>query len=150
MKAFFHTKHEFSNTHTKFHALYFATRGKVPQTTTPLLFKGYFLLLIFFLSCSGCKYLSWFWLCKGKSFFLNNSLLKNVFSKNRTTTRTLLDETPTVTLIPTLRPTSTLALLRQRLYRTSEASLKLSHVYYNLTCSTQTDTHFKTTTYNYC
>ena len=39
----------------------------------------------------------------------------------------------TVTLFPTLRPTSTLALLRQRLYRTSEAPLKLSHVYYNLT-----------------
>ena len=32
----------------------------------------------------------------------------------------MLGETPTVTLIPTLRPTSTLALLRQRLYRTSE------------------------------
>ena len=31
----------------------------------------------------------------------------------------------------TLRPT--LALLRQRLYRTSEAPLKLLHVYYNLT-----------------
>ena len=49
------------------------------------------------------------------------------------TTRTLLDGTLTVALIPTLRPTSTLALLRQRLYRTSEAPLKLSHVYYNLT-----------------
>ena len=36
-----------------------------------------------------------------------------------------------LTLIPTLRPT--LALLRQRLYRTSEAPLKLLHVYYNLT-----------------
>ena len=43
------------------------------------------------------------------------------------------DETLTVTLIPTLRPTTTLALLRQRLYRTSKAPLKLSHVYYNLT-----------------
>ena len=43
----------------------------------------------------------------------------------------MLDGTLTVTLIPTLRPT--LALLRQRLYRTSEASLKLLHVYYNLT-----------------
>ena len=32
----------------------------------------------------------------------------------------------TVTLIPTLRPASTLARLRQRLYRTSEAPLKLS------------------------
>ena len=31
------------------------------------------------------------------------------------------------------RTTSTLALLQQRLYRTSEAPLKLSHVYYNLT-----------------
>ena len=49
------------------------------------------------------------------------------------TTRTLLDGTLTVTLIPTLRPTSTLALLRRRLYRTSEAPLKLLHVYYNLT-----------------
>ena len=40
--------------------------------------------------------------------------------------RTLLDGTLTVTLNPTLRPTSTLALLRQpRLYRTSEAPLKL-------------------------
>ena len=42
-----------------------------------------------------------------------------------------LDGTLTVTLIRTLRPT--LALLRQRLYRTSEAPLKLLHVYYNLT-----------------
>ena len=40
---------------------------------------------------------------------------------------TLLDGTLTVTLIPTLTPT--LALLRQRLYRTSEAPLKLLHVY---------------------
>ena len=47
------------------------------------------------------------------------------------TTRTFLDGTLTVTLIPTLRPT--LALLPQRLYRTSEAPLKLLHVYYNLT-----------------
>ena len=39
----------------------------------------------------------------------------------------------TGTLIPTIRPTSTQALLRQRLYRTSEAPLKLSHVCYNLT-----------------
>ena len=40
--------------------------------------------------------------------------------------RTLLDGTLTVTLNPTLRPTSTLVLLRQpRLYRTSEAPLKL-------------------------
>ena len=48
--------------------------------------------------------------------------LNNVFSKNNYKT-----------LIPTLRPTSTLAMLRQRLYRTSEPPLKLSHVYYNLT-----------------
>ena len=47
------------------------------------------------------------------------------------TTRIFLDGTLTVTLIPTLRPT--LALLPQRLYRTSEAPLKLLHVYYNLT-----------------
>ena len=46
------------------------------------------------------------------------------------TTRTLLDRTLTVTLIPTLRPT--LALLRQRLYSISETPLKLLHVYYNL------------------
>ena len=45
----------------------------------------------------------------------------------------------------TLRPTSTLALLRQRLYRTSEASLKLSHVYYNLTCNIRV-AHKTTTT----
>ena len=48
------------------------------------------------------------------------------------TTRTLLEGTLTVTLltvtlIPTLRPT--LALLRQRLYRTSEAPLKLLTAY---------------------
>ena len=49
------------------------------------------------------------------------------------TTRTSLDGTLTVTLIPTLRPMSTLTLLRRRLYRISEAPLKLSHVYYNLT-----------------
>ena len=47
------------------------------------------------------------------------------------TTRTLLDGTLTLTLIPTFRPT--LALLRQRLYRTSEAPRRLLHVYYNLT-----------------
>ena len=57
--------------------------------------------------------------------YLNNVLVRTI------TTRTLLDGTLTVTLIPTLRPT--LALLRQRLYRTSEAPLKLLHVYYNLT-----------------
>ena len=55
-----------------------------------------------------------------------------VFVKT-TTTQTLSDETLTVTLIPTPRPTSTSPLLRQRLYRTSEAPVKLSHVYYNLT-----------------
>ena len=55
-----------------------------------------------------------------------------VFLPWTTTTRTLLDWTLTVTLIPTLRPTSTLALFRQRPYRTSEAPLKLSHVYYKL------------------
>ena len=65
-----------------------------------------------------------------------NTLLFVVFGRKnfvvRTiTTRTLLDGTLTVTLIPTLRPT--LALLRQRLYRTSEAPLKLLHVYYDLT-----------------
>ena len=43
----------------------------------------------------------------------------------------MLDGTLKVTLIPTL--TQTLALLRQRLYLTSEAPLKLLHVYYNLT-----------------
>ena len=47
------------------------------------------------------------------------------------TTRTFLDGTLTVTLILTLR--QTLALLRQRLHRKSEAPLKLLHVYYNLT-----------------
>ena len=59
------------------------------------------------------------------------AFLYNVFGENNYNTdfvrRTLI-----VTLIPTLRPTSTLALLRQRLYRTSEALLKLSHVYYNI------------------
>ena len=46
--------------------------------------------------------------------------------------RTLEDETLTVTLTPKLRPISTLALLRQRLYRTLEAALKLLHVFYTL------------------
>ena len=57
--------------------------------------------------------------------------LNNVFSKNnyntdfvRRNTHSDIDSNP--------RPTSTVALLRQRLYRTSEAPLKLSHVYYNL------------------
>ena len=63
-----------------------------------------------------------------------NDYLNNGFTKT-TTARTLSDETLTVTLIPTLRPTSTLALLRQRLYRTSpaEAPVKVSHVYYIIT-----------------
>ena len=63
-----------------------------------------------------------------------NILINNTpiaFLVRTITTRTLLDGTPTVTL--TLRRSSTLALLRQRLYRTSEAPLKLLHVYYNLT-----------------
>ena len=79
---------------------------------------------------------------KGKTDYLNNGFTKT------TTARTLLDETLTVTLIPTLRPTSTLALLRQRLYRTSEAPLKASHLYYIITlqhtCCTQTYNHFTT------
>ena len=54
------------------------------------------------------------------------------FLVTTTTTRTLKDETLTVTLNPKLKPTSTLALLRWRLYRTSEAPLKLLHVYYTL------------------
>ena len=46
-----------------------------------------------------------------------------------TTTRTLLDRTLTVTLIPTLRPTSTLALLRWQLYRTLEVvSETITHI----------------------
>ena len=57
--------------------------------------------------------------------------LNNVFNKNNYNTDFVIDGTLTVTLIPTLRPT--LALLRQRLHRTSEAPLKLLHVYYNLT-----------------
>ena len=57
-----------------------------------------------------------------KTDYLNNGFTKT------TTARTLSDETLTVTLIPTLRPTSTLALLRQGLYRTSEAPLKVSHL----------------------
>ena len=52
--------------------------------------------------------------------------LNNVFSKNN------YKQTLKVTLTPKLRPTSTLALLRQRLYRTSEAPLKLLYVYYTL------------------
>ena len=48
----------------------------------------------------------------------------------------------------TLRPTSTLALLRQRLHRTSEAPLKVSHVYYNLTIFVlHTNRYPVTTTY---
>ena len=55
------------------------------------------------------------------------------------TTRTLLDGTPTATL--TLRRTSTLALLRQLLYRTSEVPLKLLHVYYNLRPGSNAEFH---------
>ena len=62
-----------------------------------------------------------------------------------TLTQTLLDWTLTVALIPTLRPTSALAKLRQGLYRTSEAPLKPSHVYYNLTCNIRV-AHKKITT----
>ena len=58
-------------------------------------------------------------------------IILTTFLVRTITTRTLLDGTLTVTLIPTPRPT--LPLLRQRLYRTSEAPLKLLHVYYNLT-----------------
>ena len=58
-------------------------------------------------------------------------IILTMFLVRTITTWTLLDGTLTVTLIPTLR--QTLALLRQRLYRTSEAPLKLLHVYYNLT-----------------
>ena len=54
------------------------------------------------------------------------------FLVKTTTARTLIDETLTVTLTSKLKPTSTLALLRQRLHRTSEAPLKLLHVYYTL------------------
>ena len=54
------------------------------------------------------------------------------FLVTKTTARTLIDETLTVTLTPKLKPTSTLALLRQRLYRTSEEPLKLLQVYYTL------------------
>ena len=57
-------------------------------------------------------------------------IILTTFLVRTITARTFLDGTLTVTLIPTLRPT--LALLRQRLYRTSEAPLKLLHVYYNL------------------
>ena len=60
-------------------------------------------------------------------------IILTTFLVRTITTRTLLDGTPTVTLIPTLRRTSTPVLLRQRLYRTPEAPLKLLHVYYNLT-----------------
>ena len=60
--------------------------------------------------------------------------LNNVFSKNNYNTDFFRRNTHSniaVTLTPTVRPT--LGLLRQRLYRTSEAPLKLLHVYYNLT-----------------
>ena len=76
--------------------------------------------------------------------------LNNVFSKNNYSTDFIVRQNTPVTLIPTLRPTSTLALLRQRLYRTSGAPLKLSHVRYNLRIfvfPTQTNNHFTATTY---
>ena len=57
--------------------------------------------------------------------------LNNVFSKNNHNTDFVRRNTLSNWL--TLRPTSTLALLQQRLYPTSEAPLKLSQVYYNLT-----------------
>ena len=63
--------------------------------------------------------------------FLDRELKDLIFLVRTITTWTLLDGTLTVTLIPTLR--LILALLRQRLYRTSEAPLKLLHLYYNLT-----------------
>ena len=54
-------------------------------------------------------------------------LPKQRFSKKKkTTTCTLVDGPLTITLIPTPRPKSIVVLLRQRLYRTSEAPLKLS------------------------
>ena len=51
-----------------------------------------------------------------------------MFLVKTTTTRTLLDRTLTVTLIPTLRPASTLALLWQRLYCTSEAPETIARI----------------------
>ena len=53
-------------------------------------------------------------------------IILTTFLVRKITTPTLLDGTLTVTLIPTLRTTR--ALLQQRLYRTSEAPLKLLHV----------------------
>ena len=57
--------------------------------------------------------------------------LNNIFSKNNYYNTDFVRRNTHITLIPTLRPT--LALLRQRLHRTSEAPLKLLHIYYNLT-----------------
>ena len=58
-----------------------------------------------------------------KSGYKTRLIILTMFLVRTITTRTLLEGTLTVTPIPTLRPT--LALLRQRLYRTSEAPLKL-------------------------
>ena len=54
------------------------------------------------------------------------------FLVTKTIARTLIDETLTVTLTPQPKPTSTLALLRQRLYSIAEEPLKLLQVYYTL------------------
>ena len=89
--------------------------------------------MIFLLSCSSWKHLSWIWLSKGKSFFKNSSLLKTVFCKNNYNADFIRRNTHSNTDSNTQTTTSALALLRQRLYRTSEAPLKLSHVQYNLT-----------------
>ena len=75
-----------------------------------------------------------------KSFALSSKLsktgkglnLNNVFSKNNYSAD-FVKRKITVTLIPTLRPTLTLALLRRLLYGTSEVPLKLSHIQYNVT-----------------
>ena len=71
------------------------------------------------------------WYSQPDSLQDETGYLYNVFLVRTITTRTLLDRTPTATL--TIRRTSTLAMLRQLLYRTSEVPLKLLHVYYNLT-----------------
>ena len=57
-------------------------------------------------------------------------IILTTFLVRTITTRTLLDGTLTVTLIPTPRPT--LPLLRQRLYRTSELVHEASLAYQNL------------------
>ena len=66
--------------------------------------------------------------------------LNNIFSKNNYNTDFARQNTHSNTDFNT-QTKSTLALLWQRLYRTSEAPLKLSHLYYNTiiyTCCTQT------------